>query len=439
MRPFVAPRPTRAGVGILGRVRAFFSDSVELAPLVDLSPWLRLRWGLTLLPLVVVGLGLAGSDLVQPPSPPAMGGLLLLSVGVAAANRVLSRQLASRDSASERLLLGAFLGDALLLTVVLGTAGGASNPLTSLYLVPVILGSLLLRPRAAWTVLAATAFGYALLFRVHGGGHAHHGEAMAGHFRGMFVAYAITAALVVYAVLKSRHALREAEARSRAAQGLRDRTERLTALATLAAGASHELATPLSTILVVARELEVRAQSDDDCQDARLIHAEVLRCREILHQLAADSGAGMGEVPRRVPIAELLASAVRDDPRVSVEPCAGDAVVPPKLVGQALRRLVGNAREASRTDQAVRVSVEVEAAAVCFVVADRGVGMDAATLAKATEPFFSTRAEGEGTGLGLYFVDAVAEHLGGALTLASTPGAGTTARLTLPQAEVPAP
>jgi PAS domain S-box-containing protein len=71
---------------------------------------------------------------------------------------------------------------------------------------------------------------------------------------------------------------------------------------------------------------------------------------------------------------------------------------------------------------------------VCLVVTDTGVGMDAATVKRAIEPFFSTKEIGKGTGLGLSMVHGVALQLHGALHLLSEPGRGTTAELWLPVA-----
>jgi PAS domain S-box-containing protein len=75
---------------------------------------------------------------------------------------------------------------------------------------------------------------------------------------------------------------------------------------------------------------------------------------------------------------------------------------------------------------------------VRLFVADTGKGMDAETVARAVEPFFSTKPMGQGTGLGLSMVHGLAAQLGGAVTLVSTPGKGTVASLYLPVAEAAA-
>jgi CheY-like chemotaxis protein len=72
---------------------------------------------------------------------------------------------------------------------------------------------------------------------------------------------------------------------------------------------------------------------------------------------------------------------------------------------------------------------------VCLSVKDEGEGMDAATLEKATEPFFTTKGVGKGTGLGLPMIQGLMAQSGGRLALNSVPGKGTTAELWLPLAE----
>jgi len=323
----------------------------------------------------------------------------------------------------EGVLVGVLLLDATLLTALLAMTGGASNPFAPLYLLLVGLAAMVLRPWWTWVLVAFAAASYGVLFLVPAP-HAHHTGSMAAHLAGMWVAFALGAPFLAFAITRIRTEL----ARARQA---RERAARLASLATLAAGAAHELASPLSTIKVVARELERR---DDPrvAADGALLQREVDRCRDILSQLAADAGAGMGESPRTVPVRELVEGAVGDR-EVAVEgELEGNAHLPPRLVQQALRRLLDNALAAS---EQVVLHVHPGEGWLSLTVVDQGPGMSEEVLERAGEPFFTTRAPGEGMGLGLFFARSVSEHLGGTLEITSDPGRGTRAALRIPQPE----
>jgi signal transduction histidine kinase len=118
------------------------------------------------------------------------------------------------------------------------------------------------------------------------------------------------------------------------------------------------------------------------------------------------------------------------------------ALIDTNQVELALLNLVVNARDAMPQGGTLSLTAEVIDSAgdgdlkpgryVRLAVRDTGVGMDAATLAKATEPFFSTKEVGKGTGLGLSMVHGLTVQLGGALRLSSEKGRGTVAELWLP-------
>lgn len=83
-------------------------------------------------------------------------------------------------------------------------------------------------------------------------------------------------------------------------------------MATLAAGAAHELATPLGTIALAAKELELHLRQVTGAgvhDDVRLIRGQVDRCRAILDRMAADAGQSAGEEPMTVTVADLLRQA----------------------------------------------------------------------------------------------------------------------------------
>jgi CheY-like chemotaxis protein/two-component sensor histidine kinase len=110
----------------------------------------------------------------------------------------------------------------------------------------------------------------------------------------------------------------------------------------------------------------------------------------------------------------------------------------------ALLNLAVNARDALPEHGLITISASPESVAeggvlppgdyVRLSVADTGEGMNEATLARATEPFFTTKGVGKGTGLGLSMVHGLAAQSGGRLTIRSRPGEGTTVEIWLPAA-----
>jgi CheY-like chemotaxis protein len=121
------------------------------------------------------------------------------------------------------------------------------------------------------------------------------------------------------------------------------------------------------------------------------------------------------------------------------------AMADPNQLEMALLNLSVNARDAMLEGGTMRISASIELVShghrsqlasgeyLCLSVADTGTGMDAATLARAVEPFFSTKGVGKGTGLGLSMVHGLASQLNGALTIQSLPGLGTNVELWLPR------
>ncbi len=115
----------------------------------------------------------------------------------------------------------------------------------------------------------------------------------------------------------------------------------------------------------------------------------------------------------------------------------------------ALLNLVVNARDALPEGGKITIATRKERIPdgdpklkpgnyICLTVRDNGMGMDAETLKRATEPFYTTKGIGKGTGLGLSMVHGVTEQFGGCFTLHSEPGKGTTAEVWLPVADTTA-
>jgi CheY-like chemotaxis protein len=151
-------------------------------------------------------------------------------------------------------------------------------------------------------------------------------------------------------------------------------------------------------------------------------------------------------------MAELLASTTGPQIKLVVESAKDlpPAKADPNQLEMALLNLGVNARDAMPDGGTLRISVNAEAVGpghraglspgryVRLSVADTGIGMEEATLARAVEPFFSTKGIGKGTGLGLSMVHGLASQLGGALAIESRLGVGTNIELWLPATAAPA-
>jgi two-component system sensor histidine kinase RegB len=273
----------------------------------------------------------------------------------------------------------------------------------------------------------------------------HAAHDFARHLQTMWVALTIAAGLSAFFVTRLTTSLARREAELAAMRDAAARSERVSALTTLAAGAAHELATPLTTVAVAAGELQ-RAVSELPAaaglaDDVRLIRSEVARCREILDEMGAGSGSASGEMPARFTARDLVEDVMcrlRPEAVSRVVPEAADDPVllflPRRAVARVVLSLVHNAIDASPSGANAVLRVAAKGGTLEVVVRDRGAGMAADVVSRAGEPFFTTKPPGQGLGLGLFLARSVADQLGGRLAIESAPGTGTTVTLRLPLA-----
>jgi two-component system sensor histidine kinase RegB len=265
------------------------------------------------------------------------------------------------------------------------------------------------------------------------------------HLFTMWVCGAAIAELVAHYIARARAALAQRqqqldEARERAA-----RSERLSSLTTLAAGAAHELSTPLATIAVAARELEwnaARIAEPSDVgvalkDDARLIRSELDRCEAILDGMSGRAGGHVATALEPLPpsaiaglVRERLTEAHRQRLVVEIDPSASVPSATGAEVVQAISSLLKNAFDASNGEDPVVLRFGAGDGVSRIEVQDRGVGMSPEVRRRAGEPFYTTKPPGGGLGLGLFLVRSFVERAGG--TLEFNAEHGTTAIVELP-------
>ncbi len=426
--PLDAPRAARAG-------RQPAADPVALSWLVTV------RWTTLVAGAGAMVAGYSGFGASMP-----IGAAASLLGVFALSNGWLTWRVRTRRTAGLTTIAGGLVcADVLLLSWLLLESGSVLNPVSVFLLVQIVLAALVLGRLWTWVVTALAVGGYAALFLVPSSelstAQSMHPE-IGLHMRGMWLAFTVTALAIGALVTQLARAIEE---RDVALERLRDRNARamrFASLTTLAAGAAHELSTPLATIAVAARELEQalarRADGQRLHEDAQLIRGEIDRCRRVLDDMAGRIAEPMGEGARLATLGEALTHALArlnpaDRARVTLEVASTISVVwPVGVVAHAVANLVTNGLQASRGDQSVTVTASTTPdGRVQVLVVDRGRGMTPDELARAGEPFFTTKPPGSGTGLGLFVARSAIEQLGGKLTLESRRDEGTTATILL--------
>ncbi|HLN62463.1 MAG TPA: ATP-binding protein, partial [Symbiobacteriaceae bacterium] len=239
----------------------------------------------------------------------------------------------------------------------------------------------------------------------------------------------------------------------RAMEAMVRQSEKLAAVGQLAAGVAHEINNPLAVIQAYAEDLDDRLKEEgatalDEQGELsaylQQLQVQVRRCKGITTNLLDFARRGPAE-PEPVDLAGVVrataalmgARARRAGVRIRCDLPEG---LPPVRatrdeLQQVFLNLMTNALDAMEETGPGTITVTgapAGPAAMQVAVADTGPGMDAATLARAMEPFFTTKPPGRGTGLGLSTCYGILTGLGGQMSLTSQPGAGTTVSLQLP-------
>lgn len=431
---------------MLETIRSFFAPpiSAEVAPGTAKLVWIvRLRW-IALLAQIGAIYPALHFELLEAERLPGFSAV----IGVLAAlNTATWLWLRRGGVASQPLVLFQLGTDAMALSAMLALTGGAWNPVAPILFVHAVLGSLLLEGR-----LSLYFFGMLLgcLFFIQGFANIPPG------LRGtlvppeiLFPAQLLFA--VVFWILTAwlSRTLTSMQSNFLVLRERKTRIDRLRAVGALAAGLSHEFATPLNTAQLKLRRL-ARTHGLENDSDLATASEALARCGEVLRHMAGSQlqpeGLALEESDIDDLVEQVCTSLSQVNPDATIKFLAAGrsprrALVPAVAFSQAVLNLIDNALQAGGPGKPVEVVVSTRPNVVEVRVLDRGDGWPAIVRRHFGEPFVTTKPDG--VGLGLYYVHTLAEALGAELLLEERSAGGAVARIVLPavpaQTAIPTP
>ncbi len=362
------------------------------------------------------------------------------------------------DEAIGGRAIGSLIGiDVLTLTALLYFSGGAANPFIFFYFANIAIAGMILPRTWAWSISLASILGGLFLLNqaypleVFNRSPLAHDAEFGVTKSAFLIAFSTCCIVITYFVSMLAMELRQREVQLAVVEKERERSQRLEALATLAAGAGHELASPLSTIAVVAKELSRNLEKTESNpsirRDVELIREELNRCKDILRRMKSGAGEAAAENLRPVSLGEILQETVqgmREPHRVNIQMSNANSdslgILPKQALSQALRNLLQNGLDASTPQQTVDLKVSVNKRVGSkkskelweLTITDQGSGMTEEVKRRIGEPFFTTKEVGQGMGLGVFLTRNVIRGLGGEIIFESSTDGGTICLVTLP-------
>ncbi|MBL7663063.1 HAMP domain-containing histidine kinase [bacterium] len=350
-------------------------------------------------------------------------------------------QLARRINLTTEVFLGSLLLlDCAVIFALLYFYGGHTNPFCITFLIPLMFAAQFLTTPWVVSIFCCSVVAYVLLFSsyypvheldVH---HMHGGNGQFSlHLQGMLAAFVLLAVHIAYSFRKMKLAVEIATQKlhQRSAQ-----EQRLSSLATLAAGAAHELATPLATITIAAEDLSQRQPS----ADTELIQLELERCKKILAKMSNSAGEIAGEMPVEVTLARIVERlrqeyppAVRSRLQLDCVECEQSVTIPLEGFLQSIKNIINNAIEASPGNAAINIKITADDRKLIVSVQDRGEGIAELNLPRIGEPFFTTKSAGRGMGLGVFISKTFIRSLDGEIEYDSTVDQGTLVKIEIPR------
>lgn len=369
---------------------------------------------------------------------------------IMAATNLLTRLMIDQNKAiSQRMIFIQLMIEIISFSLILYFAGGATNPLTFFYLIPLAIAATVIPGRYTWTLTLITVVLYSLLleyyiplsYQMHDHQHMQSGDNQFNqHVLGMWFGFLVSALLVTWFIT---YLAQELKARDKAINEARQRElrdQQMVTLGTLAAGTAHELSTPLATLAIVTGELTDGFDPEQHAElfeNQQILRNQIARCKDILSVLSESAGETRADEGYLIPAEDFIDQTIhhwqslREGMRYALNknPIPQHArILFDKTISQSVINLLNNAAEVS-TDPLL-INAQVTEDMLQIEIIDSGPGMSDEQIEMAGETSFSDKPHG--MGIGLFLAISTLRRSGGSVQFERLSLRGTNTLISMP-------
>lgn len=414
---------------------------------------------------ILIVLSVYGLNIRLPEQP-----LWLVVLSIIVVNIYTSMRLETDDPVTELEIFSQLVLDVFGITALLYLTGGASNPITWVFLLPLIITAIMLDQSYAWYMVILTtsmytalmaynvplpsiephmpnpemkytdAKNYELLQQVHAMSDTHYFNL---HIFGMWFGFVFSAGLVAFFVVELAKTLKNQERKLADARESALRDERVIALGTLAASAAHDMGTPLGTIAIVAHELEQEYPTHrfpDLHEKLIIMQKQIDRCKTALSVMSASAGEMRAESGRAMLLTDYIDEVIQQwrthkptaklnffiDPNVVLHA----KIIAELTLTHSIINILNNAAEASPSDKGVELHASWDWDYATIKIKDHGPGLPPELINFAgKQPVISKK---RGLGVGLFLAYSTIKRLGGKINLSNCESGGACVEIILP-------
>ncbi len=386
--------------------------------------------------IVMMSVALVGLKINLPVIP-----LSIIVLIMAVTNLITRLLIDSGKAISERLIFIQLLLEILSFSLILYFSGGATNPFTFFYLIPLAISATVIPGLSTWVLTSLTVILYSLLlkfyipltYEVHDHQAMQHDGQFSQHVLGMWFGFMVSAMLVTWFITYLSRELKQREKDIADARQRELRDQQMVTLGTLAAGTAHELGTPLASLAIIAGEITdgfSKHSHPDLFENQAILRDQIQRCKKILSVLSDSTGESRADAGFLMSVQDFYEQTLQkwqeQRPDTHFRTQLDSLQTPLKLlydktISQALINLLNNAADA--TSEPLEIHTSIDDQTMLIEIKDSGSGLSEQQIAMAGEVSFSNKPDG--MGIGLFLAITTIRRSGGSIEFKRRQSGGT--------------